>query len=121
MPELREHLPNVNDLLETIRRQRFLRPIDQTSSAERTGYAQTGLLTKEQIEKLTQMSEDDKEQQQGFTYLQDWMLPVSDDEPERPEIDLSDAGMPFGKATTPGITCFEWIDSLSQDVQDMMV
>ena len=70
----------------------------------------------EQIEKLTHMSEEDRERQRGFTYVQELMLPVSDDEPDRLEIDPSDAGMPFGKVTTPGMTCFEWIDSLSQDV-----
>ena len=62
LPELMEHLPNIYELIHRVRKDQFPRPVNLTSSAERSTYSSTGLLTKKEIDKLTYMDEELREQ-----------------------------------------------------------
>ena len=59
--DLKNHVPNIYELIEKVMKTRFSRPVSQFSMVGKTSYAGTGLLTKEEIVKHTEIDEATRE------------------------------------------------------------
>ena len=109
-----DRVPTLDTLIEDALTARVMsRPVSLFSMSETDDYADTGLLTMKEIEKLRNMSDAEKQDMLRFKMVKFQKELTKDIDAVLENADPKDIGMPFGSHPEPGRTNYEWIDALS--------